>query len=87
MRIEGLVFAEGPDVGKNTVPQLVATVSCGGTAVGTTKAVPFSPEGDASIDETLATAPPSPCLAAALLINPAPGGTPATGVYIAASGS
>jgi hypothetical protein len=87
VRIDGLVFAEGPNVGKNTVPQLAATVYCGGTAVGTTKPVAFSPEGDARIDETLATAPPSPCLAPALLINPAPGGTPATGVYIAASGA
>ena len=87
VRIDGLVFAEGPNVGKNTVPQLAATVYCGGTAVGTTKAVAFSPEGDARIDETLATAPPSPCLAPALLINPAPGGTPATAVYIAASGA
>jgi hypothetical protein len=86
-RIKGLVFAEGPNVGKNTVPQLAATVYCGGTAVGTTKAVPFSPEGDAVIDDTLATAPPSPCLAPAVLINPAPAGTPATGVYIAASGA
>jgi hypothetical protein len=87
VRIEGLVFAEGPNVGKNTVPQLAATLYCGGAAVGTTKAVAFSPEGDARIDETLATAPPSPCLAPAVLINPAPGGTPATGVYIAASGA
>jgi hypothetical protein len=87
VRIDGLVFAEGPNVGKNTVPQLAATVYCGGTAVGTTKPVAFSPEGDARIDETLATAPPSPCLAPALLINPAPGGTPATGLYIAASGA
>ena len=60
VRIEGLVFAEGPNVGKNTVPQLAATVYCGGAAVGTTKAVPFSPEGDARIDETLATALPQP---------------------------
>jgi hypothetical protein len=87
VRIDGLVFAEGPNVGRNTVPQFAATVYCAGTAVGTTAAVPFSPDGDASIDETLATAPPSPCLAPAVLINPAPGGTPATGVYIAASGA
>ena len=60
---------------------------CGGTAVGTTKAVPFSPEGNAVIDETLATAPPSPCLVPAVLINPAPTGAPVTGTYIAASGS
>ena len=60
VRIEGLVFAEGANTGKNTVPQLAATIYCGGTAVGTTKPVSFSPEGDARIDETLATAPPSP---------------------------
>ena len=87
VRITGLVFAEGPNVGKNTVPQLAATVYCGGAAAGTTKAVPFSPEGNARIDETLATAPPSPCLAPTVLINPAPAGTPVTGTYIAASGS
>ena len=87
VRIEGLVFAEGPNVGKNTVPQLAATVYCGGAAVGTTAAVAFSPEGDAVIDETLATAPPSPCLAPAVLINPAPAGTPVTTAYIAASGA
>ena len=69
------------------MPQLAATVYCGGTAVGTTKAVPFSPEGDAAIDDKLATAPPSPCLVPAVLINPAPAGTPVTGTYIAASGS
>jgi hypothetical protein len=87
VQIKGLVFAEGPNVGKNTVPQLAATVYCGGTALGTTKAVPFSPEGDAVIDDTLATAPPSPCLVPAVLINPAPAGTPVTGTYIAASGA
>lgn len=87
VRVEGLVFAEGPNVGKNTVPQLAATVYCGGTAVGTTKPVAFSPEGDARIDETLATPPPSPCLAPAVLINPAPAGTAVTGTYIAASGA
>jgi hypothetical protein len=87
VRIEGLVFAEGPNVGKNTVPQLAATVFCGGTAVGTTAPVAFSPEGDARIDQTLATAPPSPCLAPAVLINPAPAGSAVTGTYIAASGA
>jgi hypothetical protein len=87
VRIEGLVFAEGPNVGKNTVPQLAATVYCGGAAVGTTAPVAFSPEGNAFIDETLATAPPSPCLAPAVLINPAPAGTAATTAYIAASGA
>lgn len=87
VRIEGLVFAEGPNIGKNTVPQLAATVYCGGAVVGTTKPVAFSPEGDARIDETLATKPPSPCLVPAVLINPAPAGTAVTGAYIAASGA
>jgi hypothetical protein len=87
VRIRGLVFAEGPNVGKNTLAQLAATVYCGGTSVGTTKPVPFSPEGDARIDETLATAPPSPCLVPAVLINPAPAGTAVTTTYIAASGA
>jgi hypothetical protein len=87
VRIRGLVFAEGPNVGKNTVPQLAATVYCGGAAVGTTKPVAFSATGDAFIDETLATAPPSPCLAPAVLINPAPAGTAVTTTYIAASGA
>jgi hypothetical protein len=87
LRIRGLVFAEGPNVGKNTVPQLAASVYCGATAVGTTKPVAFSPQGDAFIDETLATAPPSPCLAPAVLINPAPAGSAVTGTYIAASGA
>jgi hypothetical protein len=87
VRIEGLVFAEGPNVGRNTVPQLAATVFCGGTAVGTTAPVAFSPDGDARIDETLDTKPPSPCLAPAVLINPAPAGTAVTGTYIAASGA
>jgi hypothetical protein len=86
VRIDGLVFAEGPNIGKNTVPQLAATVYCGGKAVGTTTPVAFSPEGDARIDETLATAPPSPCLAPTLLINPAQDGTPGA-AYIAASGA
>jgi hypothetical protein len=86
VRIDGLVFAEGPNVGTNAVPQLAATAFCSGAAVGTTKAVPFSLEGDARIDDTLAKAPPSPCLVPAVLINPAAGGTPNTAVYIAASG-
>jgi hypothetical protein len=87
VRIEGLVFAEGPDAGKNTVPQLAATVFCGGAAVGTTVPVAFSPDGDARIDQMLAAAPTRPCLAAAVLINPAAAGSPVTGTYIAASGA
>jgi hypothetical protein len=87
VRIEGLVFAEGPNVGKNTVPKLAATVYCGGTGVGTTAPVAFSSDGDARIDQMLTTAPSRPCLAPAVLINPAPAGSAATGTYIAASGA
>jgi hypothetical protein len=39
------------------------------------------------IEDKLATPSPSPCLAPAVLINPAPAGTPVTGTYIAASGA
>ena len=54
--------------------------------VATTDPVPFSPAGDARIDATLKAAVPSPCLAPAVLLNPAPGGVVAAGTYIAASG-
>ena len=53
----------------------------------TTKPVAFSAPGDAFIDETLATTPPSPCLAPAVLINPASADTAVTTAYIAASGA
>jgi hypothetical protein len=68
------------------VSNLAATVYCGGTAVGTTSAVPFSRDGDARIDETLPTALPKPCLVPAVLINPAPNGVVSTAAYIAATG-
>lgn len=44
-------------------------------------------EGHAFIDETLAAASPSPCLAPAVLINPVPASTAITTTYIAASGA
>jgi hypothetical protein len=85
-RIEGLVIPTAPQNGTNPLSNLAATVYCGGTAVGTTSAVPFSTDGDARIDEQLATALPKPCLVPAVLINPAPNGVIAAGTYIAASG-
>ena len=77
VRIDGVSCSPRvPTSARTRCPQLAATVYCGGAAVGTTKAVPFSPEGDALIDEKLATAPPSPCLVPAVLINPAPPARP-----------
>jgi hypothetical protein len=86
VRVEGFVIPTPPQNGTNPVSNIAATVFCGGTAVGTTAAVPFSTAGDARIDATLTAALPSPCLAPAVLLNPAPNGTVAAGTYIAASG-
>ena len=82
----GLVIPTPPQNGTNPVSNIAATVFCGGTAVGTTAAVPFSTAGDARIDATLQAALPSPCLAPAVLLNPAPNGAVAVGTYIAATG-
>jgi hypothetical protein len=86
VRVDGLVIPTPPQNGTNPVSNIAATVFCGGSAVGTTRAVPFSPAGDARIDDTLATPLPKPCIAPAVLLNPAPGGAIAAGTYIAASG-
>jgi hypothetical protein len=86
VRIKGLVIPTAPQNGTNPLSNIAATVYCGGSAVGTTQAVPFSPEGDARIDETLGTPLPRPCLAPALLLNPAPGGVINAATYIAATG-
>jgi hypothetical protein len=86
VRIDGLVIPTAPQNGTNPLPGIAATVFCGGTAVGTTKTVPFSPAGDARIADRLATPLPSPCLVPAVLLNPQIGGAVNRGVYIAATG-
>jgi hypothetical protein len=86
VRVRGLVIPTPPQNGTNPVSKLAATVFCNASAVGTTKAVPFSAAGDARIEDTLAKPLPSPCLVPAVLLNPAPGGAIATGTYIAATG-
>jgi hypothetical protein len=86
VRVRGLVIPTPPQNGTNPVSNLAATVFCNGSAVGTTHAVPFSTAGNARIEDKLATPLPSPCLVPAVLLNPAPGGTIATGTYIAATG-
>jgi hypothetical protein len=87
IRIEGLVIPTAPQNGTNPLSNLAATVYCGGLPAGTTSAVKFSTAGDARIDQTLAKPLPSPCLAPAVFINPAPNGVINAGVYIAASGA
>jgi hypothetical protein len=86
LRIEGLVIPTAPQNGTNPLNFLAATVYCNGSAAGTTDPVAFSTAGDARIDTTLAKPLPSPCLAPAVLINPAPGRVVNTAVYIAATG-
>jgi hypothetical protein len=85
--VKGLVIPTPPSNGTNPVQNIAATVYCGGTAVGTTQAVPFSTAGDARIDDTLATPLPSPCLAPVVLLNPAANGVITTTMYIAATGA
>ena len=60
---------------------------CGGTAVGTTKAYAFSADGDAKFEARVAAKLPSPCLAPAVLLNPAPNGAVDAAAYIAATGA
>jgi hypothetical protein len=85
VRVEGLVIPTPPQNGTNPLPGIAATVFCGGTAVGTTQTVPFSPAGDARIDDRVPRLP-TPCLAPAVLLNPQIGSALARGVYIAATG-
>jgi hypothetical protein len=84
--VVGLVIPTPPSNGTNPVTNIAATVYCGGTAVGTTQAVPFSPAGDARIEDTLAMPLPRPCLAPTVLLNPAAGAVVTTTAYIAATG-
>ncbi|WP_157592288.1 hypothetical protein [Solirubrobacter soli] len=83
VEVEGLII---PTTGTNPLNGIAATVFCNGAAVGTTKAYPFSPDGDAEFEARLAKPLPAPCLVPAVLLNPAPNGTVNAGVYIAATG-
>jgi hypothetical protein len=62
--VRGLVFAAGPNEGKNTVPTARAIVTCSGAPAAMSGIVPFSPEGDAGINETIDL--PGSCLAPAV---------------------
>ena len=85
VRVRGLVIPTPPQNGTNPLPGIAATVFCGGTAVGTTQAVPFSRAGDARIEDRVAPLP-TPCLAPAVLLNPQINGAINRGIYIAATG-
>ena len=84
-RLNGLVIPTPPSNGTNPIPQIAASVYCNGASVGTTQPVPFSLAGNARINSSLGTPLPSPCLAPAVLFNPASGGVVTTN-YIAATG-
>ena len=59
--VEGLVFAAGPNEGRNTVPTGRALVSCEGSVVAMSDSVAFSADGDAEVEARVAL--PVSCLA------------------------
>ncbi len=71
VKVEGLVLASNGTVGNNT--QVKAVVFCNGTLHAETAPVPFSPEGDAEVHETVA--PLGRCLAPTVFVEPV-GGAP-----------
>ena len=81
VNVNGLVLTT---TGTNPVPGLAASVFCNGTLAATTASVPFSTTGDAHIHATVSL--PSPCLAPAVLVNPAVPSV-ATSVYIGFDGT
>jgi hypothetical protein len=85
VKLEGLVIPTAPQNGTNPLNAIAATVYCNGTAAATSYAVPFSPAGNAQIEQTVYGIP-SPCLAPAVLLNPASNGAVAKTTYIAATG-
>ena len=81
VNVNGLVLTT---TGANPVPGLAASVFCDGTLAATTAPVPFSTTGNAHIHATVSL--PSPCLAPAVLLNPATP-SPVTSVYIGFDGT
>jgi hypothetical protein len=83
--VRGLVLTT---TGANPVPDLAASVYCGGTLAATTAPVPFSTAGNARIRTTVSL--PALCQAPAILLNPATGsssGDVKTGTYIGFDGT
>jgi hypothetical protein len=75
VEVEGLVITA---TGANPIATGKAVVTCGGAPVAETGTVPFSPEGDATINAVVSL--PSPCLAPAVFF------TNATSRWFAVSG-
>ena len=85
VRVHRLVLTT---TGANPVPDLAASVYCGGTVAATTTPVPFSTTGNARIRTTVSL--PAFCAAPAVLLNPATGSSPSevkTTIYIAFDGT
>jgi len=61
VEVEGLVLAAGANEGRNPVPTGRALVSCGGSVVAMSGAVPYSPAGDAEVETRVSL--PASCLA------------------------
>ena len=84
--VRGLVFAEGPNVGRNTVPGFRGLVSCrtidgtGSAAISnvSTDVFPATEAGDATITALLEL--PDPCIAPIVFV------TSPTGAWFAATG-
>ena len=78
---QNLIFASGPNTGKNTLPSMRVVVSCLDAAGATvnvatdpfpvTTATPLDPGGDGMIEARLAL--PSPCLAPIVFVTNAAG--------------
>jgi hypothetical protein len=73
LKVEGLVLVSNGTVGNNT--QVKAALFCGGKLVAESAPVPFSPQGDAEVHQTLAaaTAPDGRCLAPTVFVEPVGG--------------
>jgi hypothetical protein len=84
--VQGLVFATGPNAGRNTVPTGRAIVACSGADSGVTPIltdlVPFSADGDARVETTVDL--PSTCLAPVIFFAGQTGAGPR---WFAATGS
>jgi hypothetical protein len=61
IEVRGLVLGAGAAIGTNPIPTGVGIVSCGGAAAATTDPVPYSPQGDATVDARVSL--PADCLA------------------------
>lgn len=75
VRVDNLVLAAGGAIGTNPVPFGRAIVACnGGATILMTELVPYSAEGDATVDTRVDL--PSPCLAPAVFFAGQTGGGP-----------